>query len=109
MGTVYIITQFTVLGLTLILFTLPFMRFNYCSRFNLWMRNKMLWNFVIRLVLEESLETLYSVTLTFKYGRFSTKAFGSATDYILSIMLTIAIASLPFFMVIFYNKYFADW
>ena len=109
MGTVYVITQFTVLGLTLILITLPFMRFNYFSQLNLWMRNKLLWNFVIRLVLEESLETLYSVALTFKYSSFNTSAFGSATDYILSIILTVAIGGLPFFMVIFYLLYFADW
>lgn len=109
MGTVYVITQFTVLGLILILITLPFMRFGFCSRFNLWMRNKLLWNFVIRLVLEESLETLYSVALTFKYSSFTTSAFGSATDYILSIILTVAIGTLPFFIVIFYLLYYSDW
>jgi hypothetical protein len=73
------------------------------------MRKKLLWNFVIRLVFEESLETLYSVSLTFKYSTWNTSAFGSATDYLLSIILVAAIVSLPFFMVIFYLKYYDDW
>jgi hypothetical protein len=69
----------------------------------------MLWNFVLRLIMEESLETLYSVALTFKYSQFNTNAFGSVIDYILSIILTFAILCLPFFMIIFYLKYYAEW
>jgi len=73
------------------------------------MRIKLQWNFVIRLILEQTLETLFSVALTFKYSRFTTSAFGSATDYIFSIILAALIGILPLFMVIFYLKYFSDW
>ena len=68
-----------------------------------------MWNFVLRLIMEGSLETLYCVALTFKYGKFFTSAFGSATDYIMSIILVVAIGSMPIFMVIFYLKYHAAW
>ena len=109
MGTVYLITHAAVFGLIIILVTLPFVRFKCCRRFNFWMRKKLLWNFVIRLIFEESLETLYSVSLTFKYSTWNTSAFGSQTDYLLSIILVLAIGSMPFFMVIFYLKYYDDW
>ena len=68
-----------------------------------------MWNFVLRLIMEESLETLYSVALTFKYSKFNASAFGSATDYILAIILFTAIVSMPLFMVIFYFKHYALW
>ena len=109
MGTLYVVTLATLLVLTLILVTLPFKCFNCCNRFNLWMRNKLLWNFVIRLILEESLETMYAVSLTFKYSSLNISYFGSAVDYIVSIILIVATISLLFFMVIFYLKYYKDW
>ena len=61
---------------------------------------------MIRLILEESLESTYAVVLCFKYSTFNTSAFGSATDYILAVILAVAIVSLPAFMIIFYLKYF---
>ena len=106
MGTVYVVTQVTVFGLIALLITLPFMRCKGCNRLNLWLRKKLLWNTVIRLILEESLESTYAVVLCFKYSTFNTSAFGSATDYILAVILAVAIASLPVFMIIFYLKYF---
>ena len=109
LGTVYVINHLTILGLIIILITLPFKRFKCCKRFNRWMLIKMQWNFVIRLILEQTLETLFSVVLTLKYSRFTTSAFGSAIDYIFSIMFAALIGILPFFMVIFYLKYFSDW
>lgn len=109
MGTVYVVTQVTAFGLIGILITLPFMRCKGCDRFNLWLRKKLLWNTVIRLVLEESLETTYAVVLCFKYSSFNSGAFGSMTDYILSVILAVAIATLPAFMIIFYLKYFDQW
>jgi hypothetical protein len=109
MGTLYVITLATLFVLTLILVTLPFKCFNCCNRFNLWMRDKLLWNFVIRLILEESLETMYAVFLTFKYSHFNISYFGSAVDYIVSIILIATTISLLFFMVIFYLKNSKDW
>lgn len=60
-------------------------------------------------MLENCLETTYSVLLTFKYSRFDSSEFGSAIDYILTIVLILAIASLPFFFVIFYLKNYENW
>jgi hypothetical protein len=85
------------------------MRCKGCDRLNLWLRKKLLWNTVIRLVLEESLESTYAVVLCFKYSTFNKGAFGSAADYILACILAVAIASLPAFMLIFYLKNFDKW
>ena len=71
MGTVYIITLATFIGLIAVLITLPLKRLNSCKRLNKWLSKKLLWNFVIRLVLEGSLETSFAVALTLKYSRFS--------------------------------------
>ena len=68
MGTVYIVTMTTVIGLLLILITLPLVRLKWCGKVNKWLRDNLLWNAVIRLILEESLETTYAVALTFKYS-----------------------------------------
>ena len=64
---------------------------------------------MIRLILEESLGTMYAVSLTFKYSHFNISYFGSAVDYIVSIILIVATISLLFFMAIFYLKYYKDW
>lgn len=104
MGTIYVISLFTTFCLIVILITLPFIRCKGCDRFNLWLRKKLLWNAIIRLILEESLETTYAVVLCFKYSSYNSNAFGSATDYVIAVILTVAIASLPAFMIIFYLK-----
>jgi len=109
MGTVYVITQVTVFGLIAVLITLPFIRCKKLEGINLWLRKKFLWNPVIRLVLEESLESTYAIVLCFKYSTFNKYAFGSAIDYILAVILAVAIASLPVFMLIFYLKNFDSW
>jgi hypothetical protein len=44
-----------------------------------------------------------------KRNLWNTSAFGSATDYILAIILVVAILSMPLFMVIFYFKHYAFW
>lgn len=109
MGTVYVVTQAAIIGLLLILITLPLACFTWIGKANKWLRKRLVWNFVIRLLLEECLETTFAVALTYKYSRFTKRAFGSATDYILGIVLTAAIAILPFFLVIFYLKNFENW
>jgi hypothetical protein len=109
MGTGYLIILGVILGLLIILVSLPCSRFKFCSKFSKWLRNKLLWNFVIRLLLEESLETTFSIVLTFKYGSFSTISYGTAIDYIIAALLAFSVAILPVFMVIFYLKNYENW
>jgi hypothetical protein len=109
MGTGYLIILGVILGLLIILFTLPCSRIKFFGKVNKWLRKKLIWNFVIRLLFEESLETTYSVVLAFKYGSFSTTSFGTAIDYIIAALLALSVASLPVFMVIFYLKNYENW
>jgi len=109
MGSIYVLTLLVIIGLILILITLPCRRWSAVNSFNSWLYNKLAWNFVIRLIFEESLETSFSVILMFKYGGFHREAFGSSIDYVLSMVYAASILSIPFWMVWFYIKWFAEW
>ena len=100
---------FTIIGLLLILVTLPFIgisRINCCKRFNFWLRRRFLWNWVIRLILEQALELGFLLVFQFQYGKLDKSKIGSIISFAIAGILVIMLIVLPFFISIFYMKNF---
>ena len=102
MGSFFVYTVATMIGLVLILFTLPLKRFECCKKVHEFIQKKLLWNFVIRLVLEQFLKLGFGLLLQFKYVFVNKKYYGSVVNFMLAIIMTVIAVLLPFFVVIFY-------
>lgn len=99
MGTVYLVTLTTAIGLSLIVITFTLYCINRVKGINQWLRKQLLWNFVLRLIFEESLETTFCVILQLKYGfGWSRWNYGTSIDLIIAYALSFAIVILPFWM-----------
>ena len=68
----------------------------------------MLWNWVIRLVLEEVLELGFCLSLQYKYGFVKGASVPVVIDLSFGIIYGTAIFLLPPFILFFYCKYFTQ-
>ena len=107
MGSSYIFMFLTIFGLLIILATLPFKNLCCCLKVREWLKKHLLWNWVIRLVLEEILELGFCLSLQFKYGIFKGASGPTLIDMSFGILYGIIIILLPAFILFFYCKYFA--
>ena len=74
-------------------------------RFRLWLHKKLLWNFVIRLLIELSLLLGFCCALTVRYAEF-TGSFMTVIDVISAYIFIGVLTVLPFFIFFFYLKNF---
>ena len=104
----YVLTFFTGIALALSLVLELFKRFPLCYRVNTKIKNFFHWNFVIRLVLEGALEISFCAYINLKYGTFDSGIFGSWCNYISTVILTVALICLPFWIAVFYTRRFDE-
>ena len=104
MGSIYIYMLATILGLFIIIL-LSVTRFRKLQQK---LENFLLWNWIIRLIIQASLEFSFTVFLNWPFMKriTCTKSFFEFLDYAMTILVTILLITLPIFIVIFYRKYF---
>ena len=85
---------------------MPLSRFSCIRRGNEWLKKKLMWNFVIRLILEGALETAFCCYINIKYGKFDRKIFGSVFSFLSSIVLGLLLILFPVFILVFYLRNF---
>ena len=106
MGSQYLFLLMTIFGLLLIVITLPFKsRTTCCGNTNRWLRKKLLWNWIIRFLLESALEIGFGLILLFRYGERDKQYPWTIVDFIIGISLAILLFPLPAFILFFYSKY----
>jgi hypothetical protein len=94
----------------LILFTYPLIWIPPFAWLNKWLRKQLLWNFVLRLLFEESLETTFCLILQYRYGSgFTPELIGTAIDFVFAIVLGVAIVYLPYWMAEHYLLNYHKW
>lgn len=103
LGSLYIIILLTGLGLLLTLILLPFKRIACCKKVNGKLKKFLHWNFVIRLIIEGSMDLTFTAYFNLKYANFSVRYYGSFVNYILAIMFGILLISTPIFIIVFYG------
>ena len=109
MGSVFLIIILTIIGLIITLVTIPCNKFGCCKRFNGWLKKKLQWNWVIRILLESTLELGFSLILMIQFTRpahLEQKYLGSYINYGIGILLALSLLLLPCFILLFYCKYF---
>lgn len=106
LGSVYVFAFITALVLT-ISFILELCSYDpWFRNLNLWIKKKLHWNFVIRLLIEAAMEISFGTYLQIKYGEFNFKLFGSWFNFVSTAFLGGSLVLLPIFIVIFYNHNF---
>ena len=109
----YLTTSLGTMGLMLTLMTISFILvivlsplsgLQYVQKFRNKLKNKLQWNFTIRLFLEGLLETTFSSAITLTYVEKET--FGDVLNFLLAILLLLIVAALTIFVVVFYLKRF---
>jgi hypothetical protein len=115
MGSVYVITFFTVLILIVSgTFEIITRCFDWlcpvtCGgtrlhRINDTIKEKLLWNFVIRLILEGALDIAFAAYINLVYGEFNIHLFGSWVNYVSAYILGGAVILLPVWILWFYLR-----
>lgn len=67
-GSVYVFMLLSILGLLGILLTYPLLRFSPAKKVHDYLKDILIWNFLIRLILEGCLESTFCFYLAFYYG-----------------------------------------
>jgi hypothetical protein len=117
LGSVFVIMIFTCVALVVIAILELVERLDKClaperaqscfiARLNTKIKEQILWNFVIRLLLEGTLETAFCVFFNLQYGEFDTSIFGAWFNYFFSCLLGVTLVLLPIWIVVFYLKNF---
>lgn len=102
LGSFFIIFMITGLGLILIVICRPLEFVKTVSKFRKWLMNKLLWNFVLLMLIESSIITVFSFILTIRYGEWS--GFGGSLNMVVAYLLAGLTLPLPFFFLYFYNR-----
>lgn len=106
MGSIYVFMFITVLGFMLMPFTTIVRRLHpRIASFDAKLKAFFLWNWCIRLILEAALELSFACMLGMYFiDRITNPGTALAfMDYVLTIVVTICLVALPFFIAIFYN------
>ena len=106
MGSQYLFLLLTFAGLLMIGLTLPFRSRSCCGKTNTWLQKKLLWNWIIRFLLESVLELGFGLILMFRYGVKDKQAPWTIVDLTIGIIISIFLFSLPGFILCFYAKYY---
>ena len=106
MGSQYLLLLLTFLGLLLIVLTLPFRSSSCCGKTNTWLRKKLLWNWIIRFLLQSVLELGFGLILMFRYGVKNKQNPWTIVDFTIGIIISIFLFSFPGFILCFYTKYY---
>lgn len=110
MGSIYIFMLVTVVGFILMPFTTLLRRLHpRIAKFDHQLKAFFLWNWCIRLILEAALELSFTCMLNWYFlGNIANpKTTFEMIDYSITIIVTISLIALPFFIAIFYNVYWA--
>ena len=110
-GSVYVFTLLSIIGLVTIVITLPLLRFSPILRLHNYLKETLLWNFLIRLIFEGALESTFCLYITFKYGGGlkTREFFGSNIDYVIACIMTVSLALFPVFIGNFYLEHYFKW
>jgi hypothetical protein len=105
LGSVFVIMVVTALLLLLSLCLTP-CKHEKVQSLNGWIKKNIMWNFVIRLIVEAYLELTFSVYFNFKYASCNFNYFGSILNYFFAILFACLLIITPFFIIFFYNWHF---
>jgi hypothetical protein len=109
LGSMYVISFFTAIGLLTALVLDLFSRFTLASKLSAKIKEKLHWNFTIRLILEGALEIAFCVYINFKYGDYKSHVFGSIFNMLSAGVFGLCLVILPFWIIYFYIfKHFED-
>ena len=81
----------------------PFGRFQFAQKAIDYLKKKLLWNVVLRTVMQTSLEFGFCIVFTLKYAEFD-GSIGAAINFCYAYLFTILLGVIPFFFIIFYKK-----
>ena len=104
LGTMGLMLTLMTISFILVLVLSPLSGLQYVQKFRNKLKNKLQWNFTIRLFLEGLLETTFSSAITLTYVEKET--FGDVLNFLLAIFLLLIVAALTIFVVVFYLKRF---
>jgi len=109
LGSLYIIVLFTIILLLLsaLMTMFKFEAIVCCKRSNKYLKKKLHWNFVIRLVIEGSFDFTFAIFFNLRYAYFSVRYWGSFINYIITCVLSLVLIALPIFILVFYTKNFS--
>ena len=96
----------TSIGLILILVLSPFKRFKYIEKIVNDLKEKLLWNTVLRTVMQTSLEFGFCIVFTLQYGTFEW-SFGPLMNYCFAVVFAILLCTIPIFFIVFYKSNFS--
>ena len=109
MGSVYLIMLFTLINLALYAIMRPLRNTHGCIlKCRKKIKKNFMWNLVIRLIMETALELSFCCFLNFPYfyRMLKPEGFFEMLDYLMTILVTLAIVIMPFWIGIFYNRNF---
>lgn len=106
LGSLYVIILLTVVALFLTVILLPFKRIRCCKKVNGTLKKHLHWNFVIRLIIEGSMDLTFTTYFNLMYARFSVRYYGSFINYIFAILFAILLIASPVFIIVFYGVNF---
>jgi hypothetical protein len=111
MGSMYIIMLVNFVQLILYVIILPLRKYARINKCRKKIKKDIMWNFVIRLIMETALELSFCCFLNFPYfyriANF--EGFFEILDYFMTIVISLMIAIMPFWIAIFYIRNFEDW
>ena len=107
LGSVFVMILLTTIALLLILVLEIFSKRVPCmEKAGSWLKKKLLWNFILRLIMEGVLELSFCIYFNLRYGSCDFKVLGSWVNYFYAVFFAAIIVAMPFFILIFYCKNF---
>ena len=92
-------------GLITILFLMPCTRIRIVKKAVSKLKEKLLWNAMLRTVMQTSLEFGFCCVLTLKYAKFD-GSLGATINFAFAYLFTVLLCLFPIFCAIFYQKHF---
>lgn len=105
LGSVFVFMLITALALLTWVILRPF-SCGLAIRIRDKIKQKLMWNFVIRLVIETFLELSFSCYFNLRYANCDFAYVGSWVNYFFAVLFTAMLVAAPFFIIGFYLKYF---
>ncbi len=99
---IVLVTTFLML---VILLTEP-IKHPFVQKVNMKLKQKLLWNFVFRLVIESYLELGFSVYFNLRFARCLFSFLGSWVNYFYAVILAAVLIAAPLFVIFFYGRNF---
>jgi hypothetical protein len=109
MGSMYLIMLFNLSQLVFIYLIRPFRKCHHrIFKFRVRMKNGIMWNFIIRVLMETALELSFCCFLNapYFYKVTTVKGFFEGIDYFMTALIGVMIVAMPFWVAFFYNKNF---